>query len=72
MKDKKINADQARLKYFNYYVEFEHNLRDLLRIIDKKVRTKNKSLKQVITLIKIKTHKPIKIKTFMIHLSVRN
>ena len=48
LKQAKLNADQARIKYFNNYVELEHEIRKLFRKVEIGNKTKYKSLKKLV------------------------
>ena len=71
-KKSKTTGITARKLYFENYVEFEHNLRELLRKIKPEMTTKNKNLKEIIKLINLHKKSRITIHLFKTHLKLRN
>ena len=75
MKDRTINADQARIKYFNLYVELEHSIRKLARKTKMGHKTRYKSLKQVVNELGIFNYQKklgIQMKIIKAQVKVRN
>lgn len=70
-----MNAKEARSKYFEDYVSFEHIVRKLARRIIKNYKTKNKGLRQIILDISKETSLKgfnIPVKKIETHRKIRN